>query len=219
MLALAVVAGHTCGYTYTLVHASSKVFIFLLFGFIIDANGGVRDIRRMGGFFKSTELAVFGAIGAAFLSSLPFFPLALLKDGLAVSLLSGGFALELAGGILMVAAILNYLYMFRLFFKIFFGDLLSFRGTYFYSAGAAGRSIVAAAKTPSSFLRVYPTTALVLYIFFVEASVLAQLAADYSFAQVKLTDGLAIAIANAHLRYLSDSNCFFFFFFARTRSL
>lgn len=212
MLALAVTSGVTCGYTYTLVHASSKVFIFLLFGFIIDANGGVRDIRRMGGFFRTTDLAVFGAVGASFLSSLPFFPLAVLKDGLAVSLMTGAWAMEFAAAILMLAALLNYLYMGRLFFKIFFGDLLSVRGTYFYAAVAGTDFRLAALKTTSAVLKISPTVVLILYIFLIESSVVAQLAADYAFPQIKLIDGFGSLITNAHLRYFGDSNSFFFFF-------
>jgi len=50
MLALAVTSTSKLGYTYMLTHASTKVFIFILFGYIIDMTGGVRDLRKMGGF-------------------------------------------------------------------------------------------------------------------------------------------------------------------------
>lgn len=56
MLALAVTQVNTLGYLYMLVHASTKVFIFILFGYVIDMNGGVRDLRKMGGFLFNPTL-------------------------------------------------------------------------------------------------------------------------------------------------------------------
>jgi NADH:ubiquinone oxidoreductase subunit 5 (subunit L)/multisubunit Na+/H+ antiporter MnhA subunit len=76
MLILSISSGGSLGYAYTLVHASIKVFIFLLFGFIIDVNQGIRDIRKMGGFFRFQDITYYGFFAICSLSSLPFFPLA-----------------------------------------------------------------------------------------------------------------------------------------------
>lgn len=130
ILALALSCGVNLGFAYTLVHASSKVFIFLLFGFLIDANGGTRDIRRFGSFFKVTGLAYYGLLGVIGLSSLPVVTLASLKDSLILGLTRGGYVYELSASMLMFSSILNYSYMLRLFFKIFFGDPLSSARTY-----------------------------------------------------------------------------------------
>ena len=219
MLALTVAAGHTCGYTYTLVHASSKVFIFLLFGFIIDANGGVRDIRKMGAFSRSTGLAPFALVGAFFLSSLPFFPLAFMKDGLALNLLTGGFLFDSAASILMFAAVFNYLYMGRLVFKIFFGDALGVRGSYLSLGLPLGRSSGAVYKISGGLLRVGPLIVLSLYIFFIESATLLQLSADYLFTFNKIIDSPRYLFYNATLQYLGYSNSFFFFAFFISKSV
>lgn len=219
MLALAVASGHTCGYTYTLVHASSKVFIFLLFGFIIDANGGVRDLRKMGAFVKSTGLTPFALVGAFFLSSLPFFPLAFLKDRLTINLLNGGFLFESAASVLMLAAVFNYLYMGRLFFKIFFGDALGVKGTYSNLAGSIEFLSLAGSKVSVGLLRSGPLLALSLYIFFIESSALLQLSADYLFTPNKLLDSPYYFFQNCSLRYLGYSNSFFFFVLFAPRAL
>jgi NADH:ubiquinone oxidoreductase subunit 5 (subunit L)/multisubunit Na+/H+ antiporter MnhA subunit len=131
MLILSVSSGGSLGYAYTLVHASIKVFIFLLFGFIIDVNQGVRDIRKMGGFFRFQDITYYGFFAICSLSSLPFFPLAFLKDVAGSSIMNGAFIHDVSLFFLMLATFFNYLYMFRLFFKIFFGDLLSVNNTYF----------------------------------------------------------------------------------------
>lgn len=133
ILALSAVSSVNAGFSYTLVHASTKVFIFLLFGFIIDANGGIRDLRRFGSFFKNTGLAYYGLLGTLGLSSLPVFTLAVLKDSLTLGLLRGGYLFETGASLLMFSAILNYAYMLRLFFKIFFGDALSSARVYLQS--------------------------------------------------------------------------------------
>lgn len=120
-------------YIYMLIHASTKVFIFLLFGFIINLNGNVRDLRKMGGFFRFSSLNYISLINICFLSSLPFFPLAFLKDSIIIFLSKGFFITDISIALLMLSALFNYLYMFRLFFKIFFGDILSFFFTFFYN--------------------------------------------------------------------------------------
>jgi formate hydrogenlyase subunit 3/multisubunit Na+/H+ antiporter MnhD subunit len=58
MLGLAVTSSSKLGYLYMLTHASTKVFIFILFGYIIDMTGGVRDLRKMGGFFINANVLV-----------------------------------------------------------------------------------------------------------------------------------------------------------------
>lgn len=72
MLALAVSGSAKLGYLYMLTHASTKVFIFILFGYIIDMTGGVRDLRKMGGFFYKLAYSSFSYLGlSSFVESAP----------------------------------------------------------------------------------------------------------------------------------------------------
>ena len=114
-----------------LTHASTKVFIFILFGYIIDMTGGVRDLRKMGGFFVNANVLVLSVWGLALLSSLPVFFLPYMKDAILVKGPQSTFITDTAYFFLMLSSVFNYFYISRLFFKIFFGDKLSFLKTYF----------------------------------------------------------------------------------------
>ena len=138
MLAVSTTTTTELGYLYMLVHASTKVFIFMLFGYIIDINGGVRDLRKMGGFYMHPHILSYCLWGLALLSSLPLFFLPSLKDGILLKAIPSNFTSDLSVFFLMISSILNYFYIYRLFFKIFFGDLLSFQKTYFSNMGLVG---------------------------------------------------------------------------------
>lgn len=131
MLIAAAGCSMNLAFAYLLIHASSKVFIFLLFGYVIDINGSIRDLRKMGGFYFNNYILSFMFIAVFSLSSLPFFALGFLKDTYYIFLLKNNFFWDLIAVLLGLASLANYLYMFRLFFKIFFGDKLSFSYTYF----------------------------------------------------------------------------------------
>jgi len=131
MLGLAVTSSAKLGYLYMLTHASTKVFIFILFGYIIDMTGGVRDLRKMGGFFINSNILVLSVWGLALLSSLPVFFLPYMKDAIIVKGPQHTFITDTSYFFLMLSSVFNYFYISRLFFKIFFGDRLSFLKTYY----------------------------------------------------------------------------------------
>jgi hypothetical protein len=193
-----------------LVHASSKVFIFLLFGFLIDISRGVRDLRRMGGFFFSSSLLNLGVVGIFFLSSLPFFPLAALKDRLAISLASGGYVHDVSLLLLLIATTANYLYMFRLFLKIFFGDSLGYRGTYLNFFAVVGGTGAFRYKVERGFLLLTPLLPLVMYVLFLESSVVS--ATSFGIASSYFGDGWSVQpyVPSAIMQYFGYSNLFFY---------
>ena len=219
MLALGGCGDFGASFSYMLIHASSKVFIFLLFGFIIDINRGVRDLRKMGGFFFSGATLNYAVVGLFFLSSFPFFSLASLKDVLAVALLKGAYFLDLSLLLLMLATIGNYLYSIRLFLKIFFGDLLSFRGSYFTNFGVIGKTVwFYSNKKDSLGLALAVLQPLVVYIFFLEATLF--FSGNLGFAHYFYENACHVyyLVPNGHMKYLAMSNLFIYLvFFLRLR--
>lgn len=213
ILALSAVVSVNSGVAYTLVHASTKVFVFLLFGFIIDANGGVRDLRRFGSFFKNTELAYYGLLGTIGLASLPMFTLASLKDSLVGGLLRGGYLFDVGATFLMFSAILNYAYMLRLFFKIFFGDALSSSRTYFQNSFFSRAHLLVDWKTGRRYVRIIPILPLLIYIFFFEAGLADLTLLGYQGGEAFLFEATIFRGTGATYRYLGYANSFFFFFF------
>lgn len=152
-------------FAYLLIHASSKVFIFLLFGYIIDINGSVRDLRKMGGFYFNNYIFNFIFLAVFSLSSLPFFALGFLKDSYYIFLLKNNFFWDLITVLLGAASLANYMYMFRLFFKIFFGDRLSFSYTYFKNLFFKNRLVVL--NTKSYFKSAYNSNVFTLLSYFI----------------------------------------------------
>jgi len=212
MLILSVSSGGSLGYAYTLVHASIKVFIFLLFGFIIDVNQGVRDIRKMGGFFRFQDITYYGFFAICSLSSLPFFPLAFLKDVAGSSIMNGAFIHDVSLFFLMLATFFNYLYMFRLFFKIFFGDLLSVNNTYFSYFFIFFKKIGVVFKGTGSILWKNPLFLLFFFSLFFEFSILFFMGVDFGFSENRVLFVNSYTLTNSTLKYLSYSNTLFFFF-------
>jgi NADH-quinone oxidoreductase subunit L len=212
MLVLSVSGGGSLGYAYTLMHASVKVFIFLLFGFIIDVNQGVRDIRKMGGFFRFQHVTYYGFFSIAALSSLPFFPLAFLKDLAGTHLFTGNFIGDASLILLMLATVFNYVYMFRLFFKIFFGDLLSTNSTYFNHFYIFYNSIGVSFKKGTSRVLNSPLFILFLFCFFFEVLIFVALSFDYGFSENRILNIEIFLPQNAVYKYLAVSNSMFFFF-------
>lgn len=212
MLILSISSGGSLGYAYTLVHASIKVFIFLLFGFIIDANQGIRDIRKMGGFFRFQDITYYGFFAICSLSSLPFFPLAFLKDIAGSSIMNGSFIHDTSLFFLMLATVFNYLYMFRLFFKIFFGDLLSVNNTYFNYFFIFFKKIGVVFKGTGYIFWKNPLFILFFFSFFFEISILFFMGVDFGFSENRILFVNNYTLSNSTLKYLSYSNTLFFFF-------
>lgn len=210
MLVLALTSGGSLGYMYTLIHASTKVFIFLLFGFIIDINLGVRDLRKMGGFFRFSDVTYFGCFAIFFLSSLPVFPLAILKDMAIANLLTGNFFQDFSAVFLMGASLFNYLYMSRLFFKIFFGDLLSSLVTYFSNTYFFKNYFSANPKVGNLWVLNSPLLYLFFYILLFEFSIFFFFGIDFGFTENRVINLSSLYPEFGLYRFLSYSNTFFF---------
>ena len=218
MLGLAVTSSSKLGYLYMLTHASTKVFIFILFGYIIDMTGGVRDLRKMGGFFINANVLVLSTWGLALLSSLPLFFLPYMKDAIITKGPQFTFLSDTSYFFLMLSSVFNYFYISRLFFKIFFGDRLSFLKTYYNLFFYSKPFFVYREK--NFLLKTWntPVFYLFFYILFLESNFF--IFFDYNYMNLmpgafNFDTGF---ISNPTLKYLAFSNTFFyllviFFFF------
>jgi len=222
MLVLSVSGGGLLGFTYTLIHASTKVFIFLLFGFIINVNNGIRDLRKMGGFFIFNNLSFLGLISILFLASFPFFPLAFLKDVSVGLVLDGTFLGDFCSFFILLASVFNYGYMGRLFLKIFFGDRLSSGFTYFLNFNFFKKLVFTRTKATKFLIENKILIFLLFYIFLFEFSILYIFQLDFLFSENRIINFLPYSLDNGTVKYLAYSNTFFFlilflksFFFVR----
>ncbi len=107
---------------HLMTHAFFKALLFLGAGSVIHALGGEQDIRRMGGLRaalpRTSNTFLVGALAIA-----GIFPFAgfFSKDAILYAAMTserGGVVLWLAGA---AGALLTAFYMFRLFFRVFFG--------------------------------------------------------------------------------------------------
>lgn len=108
-----------------MTHAFFKALLFLAAGVIITAMGGEHDIFKMGGLRKTLPLAFWAFLaGAASLAAIPFITAGFYsKDLILWSVFSstkGGVWLWLTG---LAGAFLTALYIFRVFFVVFFGQM------------------------------------------------------------------------------------------------
>lgn len=218
MLALAASSSSKLGYLYMLTHASTKVFIFILFGYIIDMTGGVRDLRKMGGFFINSHILSLSVWGLALLSSLPLFFLPFLKDSIITKGPQFTFLSDLSFFFILLSSVFNYFYISRLFFKIFFGDRLSFAKTYFSSITHVSGVFFFKLKSFGLKNKNNPVLYLFFYIFLLESNFLPFF--DYNYLNL-VPGGFNVEssfIPNPTLKFLAFSNSFFyllllFFFF------
>ncbi len=116
------VGAYTAGIFHLLTHAFFKALLFLAAGSVIHALSGEQDMRRMGGLWRKIPITfwtmtagVFAIAGAPGLSA--FFS----KDEILYrTFLSGGLG-KLLWFVGLVTAGMTSFYMFRLWFKTFFG--------------------------------------------------------------------------------------------------
>jgi NADH-quinone oxidoreductase subunit L len=121
------VGAWSAGLFHFLTHACFKALLFLAAGAVIVSLDHEQDIFRMGGLRRALPLTFWTfLIGAAALSGLPLVTSGFYsKDWILWSAWSspqGGFWLWLGG---VIGALLTGLYIFRLIFLVFFGDLRS----------------------------------------------------------------------------------------------
>ena len=112
---------YTAGIFHLFTHAFFKGLLFLAAGSVMHATGGELNMHKMGGLWKKMPHTGWTfVIGALALSGIP--PLAgfFSKDEILASAFRTGHTL--IWGVAWATAFLTALYMFRLIFKVFFGN-------------------------------------------------------------------------------------------------
>lgn len=105
---------------YILMHGLAKAGLFLSAG-IIEQNTGTKDIRQLGGLFKTMPVTAVAFLFCAFsVMGIPPFGGFLSKYMVVSSAVAGGQAV--IGAVFMVGAVMTILYLLRLFSKVFLGE-------------------------------------------------------------------------------------------------
>jgi NADH-quinone oxidoreductase subunit L len=120
------VAAYSAAIFHLMTHAFFKALLFLGAGSVIHAMGGEQDMRKMGGLRKRLPVT-FWTMTAAVFAICGIFPFAgfFSKDAILYAAFlegPGGKALWFVG---LVTAFITALYMFRLWYMTFFGELRS----------------------------------------------------------------------------------------------
>jgi NADH-quinone oxidoreductase subunit L len=118
------VAAYSAAIFHLVTHAFFKALLFLAAGSVIHAMGGEQDMRKMGGLRKKIPVT-FWTMTVAVFTIAGFPPLAAFfsKDAILYAAFArgpGGVFLWLVG---LLTALLTSLYMFRLWYMTFFGEL------------------------------------------------------------------------------------------------
>jgi NADH-quinone oxidoreductase subunit L len=121
MLALGSV-GYVAGVFHLMTHAFFKALLFLGAGAVIVSLHHEQDIRKMGGLWqKNKAVGILFLIGCLAIAGIPPFAGFFSKDEILITVYADGRI-----GLFVVAVIAAFFtafYMFRLFFKVFSGDL------------------------------------------------------------------------------------------------
>lgn len=124
MFAALGVGAYSAGMFHVTTHAFFKALLFLGAGSVIHALGGEQDIRKMGGLKNTTKTTYITFLVATLaIAGIPPLSGFFSKDGILAHTFADSPA---AYAVLVFAALLTALYMFRLLFLTFFG---SYRGT------------------------------------------------------------------------------------------
>ena len=118
------VAAYEAGIFHLMTHAFFKALLFLAAGSVIHAMGGEQDMRKMGGLRKRIPITFYTMSAAVFaITGVPPFAAFFSKDEILYqTFLRGGtlgYALWFVG---LVTAGITSFYMFRLWYKTFFGE-------------------------------------------------------------------------------------------------
>jgi len=130
-----VVCAIMCDSEYTIfylyVHGFFKAAAFICVGTVIRFNGGVQDIRQMGGFGKYLPFECF-ALGICLvaLAGAPFSFGFFMKHFLLASISTTGILNRIITAFLFIAACFGIVYCSRLYYGIFFGVRKSNKSTY-----------------------------------------------------------------------------------------
>ncbi len=120
------VAAYSAAIFHLMTHAFFKALLFLAAGSVIHAMGGEQDMRKMGGLRKKLPVTFWTMTAAVFAIS-GFFPFAgfFSKDAILYAAFLQGTGGKILWFVGLVTALLTAIYMFRLWYMTFFGELRS----------------------------------------------------------------------------------------------
>jgi len=120
------VAAYSAAIFHLVTHAFFKALLFLAAGSVIHAMGGEQDMRKMGGLRKKLPFT-FWTMTVAVFTIAGFPPLAAFfsKDAILYAAFVHGTEGKLLWFVGLLTALLTSLYMFRLWYMTFFGELRS----------------------------------------------------------------------------------------------
>jgi NADH-quinone oxidoreductase subunit L len=133
------IGAYASGMFHLMTHAFFKALLFLAAGIVIHALSGEQDIRRMGGlraYLPRTWLAML--VGALALSAIPPFAGFFSKDSILASALDAGAYGQLLFAVGLAGTFLTSLYIFRMVFIAFGGDLSPFAREHFHRPETGG---------------------------------------------------------------------------------
>jgi NADH-quinone oxidoreductase subunit L len=117
------VGAYSAGVFHLMTHAFFKALLFLAAGSVIHAMGGEQDMRVMGGLRKRIPVTFYTMSAGVFaISGVPLLSGFFSKDEILYQAFIAGTAVgKFAWAVGVVTALLTSFYMFRLWFKTFFG--------------------------------------------------------------------------------------------------
>ncbi len=118
------VAAYSAAIFHLFTHAFFKALLFLAAGSVIHAMGGEQDMRKMGGLRKKLPVT-FWTMTAAVFAIAGFPPLAAFfsKDAILYAAFLEGTGGKVLWSVGLITALLTAVYMFRLWYLTFFGEL------------------------------------------------------------------------------------------------
>jgi NADH-quinone oxidoreductase subunit L len=118
------VAAYSAAIFHLVTHAFFKALLFLGAGSVIHAMGGEQDMRKMGGLWRKLPVT-FATMTAAVLAivGFPGFSAFFSKDAILYAAFVSGTGGKILWFVGLVTALLTSLYMFRLWYMTFFGEL------------------------------------------------------------------------------------------------
>jgi NADH-quinone oxidoreductase subunit L len=133
------IGAYASGMFHLMTHAFFKALLFLAAGIVIHALSGEQDIRKMGGLRRllpGTWLAMLA--GALALSAIPPFAGFFSKDSILASALDAGAYGQLLFVVGLAGTFLTSLYIFRMLFIVFGGDMSPFAREHFHRPESGG---------------------------------------------------------------------------------
>src|SRR5208282_132532 len=120
------VSAYAAGIFHLVTHAFFKALLFLAAGSVIHAMGGEQDLRKMGGLRKKIPVTFWTMTIAVFtIAGFPPFAAFFSKDAILYAAFVSGAGGKILWFVGLLTALLTALYMFRLWYMTFFGELRS----------------------------------------------------------------------------------------------